>query len=226
MAYPRHVYVDPMAGNQIADSALGYVKELSSGDVIDGSLLWGADAGQLLIERVGAHCVTFFGGTFCVPSNTNSDWGLTPPAIGFVGVQFLIGDQIHYGWVRLMVQSGAQGPNMTITLMDYAYNSVPGEPIIAGEGSPTSIADVAQSFMQVSPNPFSSTLIVSMGMHKPGVVTCTVRALPGQAQFTRTVAPTGGPASITLDLASLAPGTYLLEMQTDGERMVRKVLKE
>jgi hypothetical protein len=80
--------------------------------------------------------------------------------------------------------------------------------------------------LHVVPNPFTSTVTISMGMHKADVVTCTVRALTGQALLTRTVAPTGGPASITLDLASLAPGTYLLEMQTDGERMVRKVVKE
>jgi hypothetical protein len=80
--------------------------------------------------------------------------------------------------------------------------------------------------LQVVPNPFTSTVTVSMNMSKADVVTCTVRALTGQALLTRTVAPTGGPASITLDLASLAPGTYLLEMQMDGERMVRKVVKE
>jgi hypothetical protein len=80
--------------------------------------------------------------------------------------------------------------------------------------------------LHVVPNPFTSTVTVSMNMSKADVVTCTVRALTGQALFTRTVAPTGGPASITIDLASLAPGTYLLEMQMDGERMVRKVVKE
>ncbi len=103
---------------------------------------------------------------------------------------------------------------------------MPGEPILAGESLPTSIARIAQSSMQISPNPFSSTLIVSMGMHKASVATCTVRALTGQALITRTFATTSGPSSITLDLASLAPGTYLLEMQTGGERIVRKVVKE
>ena len=34
------------------------------------------------------------------------------------------------------------------------------------------------------------------------------------------------PTILPLDLASLAPGTYLLEMQVDGERIVRKVVKE
>ncbi|MBK7087024.1 MAG: fibronectin type III domain-containing protein [Flavobacteriales bacterium] len=79
--------------------------------------------------------------------------------------------------------------------------------------------------LHVFPNPFTSILTVSMGMKTAGVVICTVRALTGQALITRTVAPSSGP-SITLDLGSLAPGTYLLEMQTGGERIVRKVMKE
>lgn len=80
--------------------------------------------------------------------------------------------------------------------------------------------------LQVVPNPFTSTVTVSMGMIKADVVTCTVRAVSGQALFTRTVAPAGGSSTITLDLASLAAGTYLLEMQVGGERIVRKVVKE
>ena len=86
--------------------------------------------------------------------------------------------------------------------------------------SPTS------GLLHVFPNPFTSILTVSMGMKQAGVVTCTVRALTGQALLTRSVAPNGGSSTITLDLASLAPGTYVLEMQVDGERIVRKVVKE
>ena len=225
MAYPRHVFVDPMPGNLIADSAMAYVNELSSGDAIDGSLLWGADAGQLLIEKVGASCTVWLGGSICAAIYPNGDWGLAPPATGFVGVQFLIGGQIHYGWVRLRVQSGPGG-TMNLFLLDYAYNSVPGEPILAGESLPTSIARIAQSSMQVSPNPFSSALSISLPTGTTGSVSCRVLSLFGQALVTRTAVPASGPSAITLDLGSLAPGTYLLEMQVDGERMVRKVLKE
>jgi hypothetical protein len=91
----------------------------------------------------------------------------------------------------------------------------------------TGVGESATSgLLHVFPNPFTSTLTVSMGMYKAGMVTCTLRALTGQALLTRTVAPTGGPASFTLDLGSLASGIYLLEMQVDGERIVRKVVKE
>ncbi|MBK6830904.1 MAG: T9SS type A sorting domain-containing protein [Flavobacteriales bacterium] len=143
------------------------------------------------------------------------------PGPRYLGLRFDIAGATHYGWARLRVPNADE-----FTLMDYAYNSVSDEPILAGEGAPTSIARIEHSSVQISPNPFSSTLSVSMSMKTAGVATCTVRALTGQTLLTRTVAPTSGPSSITLDLGSVAPGTYLLEMQTGGERIVRKVVKE
>jgi hypothetical protein len=80
--------------------------------------------------------------------------------------------------------------------------------------------------MQVAPNPFSSVLNITLPTGTTGAVNYRVLSLIGQAVITRTVAATSGPSSITLDLASLAPGTYLLEIETDGERLVRKVVKE
>ncbi len=65
-----------------------------------------------------------------------------------------------------------------------------------------------------------------MAAKETGVATCTVRALTGQSLVTRTFAASSVRSSIALDLGSLAPGTYLLEMQIDGERVVRNVLKE
>jgi len=221
------VSVFPVASNVIADTltwciSCGYYPlSLGMDRVIDGDLSWGETNGTLGQEVPDGNCPGW--GPACSgPPLGLVQW--TNASVGsprFLGLRFDIAGAIHYGWARLSIPNAGE-----FTLKDYAYNSVPGEPILAGEGSPTSIADVAHSSMQVSPNPFTSTLTVSMGMHKADVVTCTVRAVTGQALLTRTVAPTGGPASITLDLASLAPGTYLLEMQIGGERMVRKVVKE
>jgi hypothetical protein len=47
----------------------------------------------------------------------------------YMGAQFLIGADVHYGWVRIRT------PWAPITggiLEAYAYNTVPGEPILAG----------------------------------------------------------------------------------------------
>jgi hypothetical protein len=116
----------------------------------------------------------------------------------------------------------------SFTLRDYAYNSVPGEGILAGDvGSiTTGITSSALRGMQLSPNPFSTVLSITLPTGTTGTVICRVLSLTGQELLARTVAATSGSSAITLDLEALAPGTYLLEMQVDGERIVRKVVKE
>ncbi len=48
---------------------------------------------------------------------------------GYVGLHIKIGANTHYGWVRIQV--AASGEN--IIIKDYAYNSVPDEPILVGQ---------------------------------------------------------------------------------------------
>lgn len=48
---------------------------------------------------------------------------------GYLGFHFAIGTDTHYGWARVQV---ATNP-LTMTIKDYAYNSVAGEPIEAGQ---------------------------------------------------------------------------------------------
>ncbi len=45
----------------------------------------------------------------------------------FVGVKFLINDEIHYGWIRLNIPGPGGG-----TITGYAYETVPNKPITAG----------------------------------------------------------------------------------------------
>lgn len=48
---------------------------------------------------------------------------------GFVGLQFVIDGKIHYGWARLSVAlNGREG--ITATLTGYAYETIPGKPIV------------------------------------------------------------------------------------------------
>jgi len=47
----------------------------------------------------------------------------------YLGLEFQIGDSVHYGWARLNVGWG--GP---AELISYAYNAVPNQPIGVGEG--------------------------------------------------------------------------------------------
>jgi len=188
------------------------------GQMIGTNLSYSATNSMMRDASPGGSCPPF--GSACVPWPGFS-WSLVPE--GYLGLSFKIAGVTHYGWARLSIPSAAG-----FTLKDYAYNSVPGEAILAGDmGSiTTGITSTALRGMQLAPNPFTSVLSVSLPTGTTGSVLCRVLSLSGQELLTRTVATTSGPSAITLDLASLAPGSYLLEIETDGERIVRKVVKE
>jgi len=64
----------------------------------------------------------------------------------FLGLKLVEGSNFFYGWVRIEVK----GSNIEITVKDFAYNSQPNQPIIAGEGiMPTAenitISDIANN---------------------------------------------------------------------------------
>jgi hypothetical protein len=61
-----------------------------------------------------------------VTSPDYSDWnGQT----AYVGIKFTIADRFHYGWMQFEVSDAGDA----VTLIDYAYNTNPGEEILAGQ---------------------------------------------------------------------------------------------
>lgn len=56
----------------------------------------------------------------------------------FLGVEFQINGQLHYGWVRLTVSRVYKRPYFIgVLLKDYAYESTPNQAIKAGDRGPT-----------------------------------------------------------------------------------------
>jgi len=53
----------------------------------------------------------------------------------YLGLKFKICGQTHYGWARLSVSVSRQPPRVTATLTGYAYQTIPNQPIIAGNTS-------------------------------------------------------------------------------------------
>ena len=221
MSDPRlRVLIFPMGTNVIADMtwiSQQFPQCYQSGQVIGANLSYSVTNSMLRDASPGGGCPPHL--VACVPWPAFT-WANFPD--GYLGLRFTIAGETHYGWARLSIPS-AEG----FTLKDYAYNSVPDEAIIAGDDGSvsTGIPSSALRTMQVAPNPFSSTLNISLMPGTTGSVSYRVLSLAGQALVAHTVAATTGPSSITLDLASFAPGTYLLETQVDGERIVRKVVK-
>jgi hypothetical protein len=58
------------------------------------------------------------------------------PTNRYVGVRFFISGQMHYGWVRLTVNTSKQHV-MSATITGYAYETVPNKAILAGTAAKT-----------------------------------------------------------------------------------------
>ena len=55
-------------------------------------------------------------------------------SVGFVGIKFNLSGNAHFGWIRLHVDIGP-GTSITEKAIDWAYNDVAGQQILAGQGA-------------------------------------------------------------------------------------------
>ena len=60
---------------------------------------------------------------------TSPDYSEWNGQTAYAGIQFTIADQFHYGWMQFEVSDAGDA----VTLIDYAYNTNPGESIMAGQ---------------------------------------------------------------------------------------------
>lgn len=115
------VFCNGHSGAQVASSDF-VATALEAGDLIGASLSFDSFS-QLMIEQWSACCTkpAFCEGDWCSSGQTQ-----------YIGAGFLIAGVEHYGWVRTM-RFGEQEGNWGIVLYDFAYESQPQTPIIAGQ---------------------------------------------------------------------------------------------
>ena len=229
-AHPSWVKIDPLLGGAVADTLANHPLALITGRVIDGLLDWNSTTDQTLVN-VTTHC----SGPFCVPYISTGQWtyGNSLDTSLYLGLRFQTGGNTYYGWAHPTVLGNFSS---AFTLLEYAYNSVPDEFILAGDtGSviSTGMGKDMPRFVEISPNPFTSTLSVSIGGGQAHEVVCKVRGLTGQVYFSPLDRARGDNLegknkryNLTLDLAALAPGVYLLEVIVDGARSVHRIVRE
>ena len=73
----------------------------------------------------------------------------------YAGVQFLINNEIHYGWLRVSVKTAAN--RFTAVLTGYAYESIPNKPIVAGQTHDD--AGTVSSLLAPEPQPVTLGLL-------------------------------------------------------------------
>lgn len=120
------------------------VGALSQGDTIGLSLDWTMN----ITSYWNYNNYDFFANIGNYKTNTGYYYyyyGTPSPWLGaqdkYLGVRFQSGSNVHYGWVRLDIDSKLN----SITIKDYAYNTEPFSSIIAGEIGDTSSSSSIQN---------------------------------------------------------------------------------
>lgn len=109
-------YITPAMGNGVVVSKRHLAAVLPSGVPIDDTS-------------------TFYNGQATVARLVACD--LTKQVAGYLGLEFQIDGQTHYGWaqIEVFVSDYFRGPVMDTTLVGFAYETIPGQAIDTGQTS-------------------------------------------------------------------------------------------
>src|SRR5258706_872613 len=125
-------------------------------------------------------------------------------------MKFKIGNDFHYGWARLVVDTNAKW----MVLKDYAYNSKPNTAILAGEGILSGVSQSQDnSSIEIFPNPASSKLLLSGFNGNFSGAEILVLDLSGRKIFSEKISSSQN----EIDVSSLPNGIYLLELKNENE---------
>jgi len=186
------IMVTPLNSNEIGRSVTGnYPSALAPNSVINsGTYTWINGPSQVMVEK-SWHCITTMGthwASYYIGTWINASSKYLP-------LRLHVGMQIYYGWVRLNVSAVM----LNLTALDYAYNSSPGQSILAGEpmplvsslpagpfctGSSISIPVFAQANYYNAGNKFIAQLSNSAGSFTSPFLLDSISAIASDTIFT------------------------------------------
>jgi Secretion system C-terminal sorting domain len=120
--------ITPLHNDAVLSDTIYYPYALQANDSIAADLSsWLIAANQALAQLQWQcdRCGGAEDGHYCFRSFGTGHW-VNLSGDRYIGLQLIKGSNTYYGWVRL-----SKSP---FSVKDYAYNSIPGQPILAGEG--------------------------------------------------------------------------------------------
>lgn len=133
----------------------------------------------------------------------------------FIGLQFDIGGNTHYGWCRIAVDFGYNG----FTVMDYAYESTPDVKIDAG--SVNSYVGIDESLWTEGVHIFNHQDILNIKFlgHMPANATLEILDITGRMVETDQLTD----AISTKDVSGLTAGIYIVNVRSGEEVFSKKI---
>lgn len=143
---------------------------------------------------------------------------------GFWGLQFTSGAGAeHTGWVE--IECAADGA--TMTLKSYAFNSVAGDPINAGDAGSIGIGEVKNEGIKIGnvfPNPLSRGMAkMRVNAAKSETFTFELCNAMGTAVATETRNINAGNNVVNLDYTKVATGSYFVKISGENFSTFKKI---
>ena len=143
---------------------------------------------------------------------------------GFLGLKIVSGNQTYFGWVRLNVALTIGAPSSaTYTIKDYAYNSIPNQPILAGQTTATGIIESSfASSLNLFPNPATNNLTITLASSSKKV-NVSIIDITGEIIYKTTVRET---QKIEVKTEDFKSGIYVVQIQTADFIVTKKLIIE
>lgn len=210
---PSTVYASPLNGNALKDTfTTGNVPiPLQLNAVIDSNLLL-----QQSWQTSGSHTLRESGGIGPVGLwNNLSDY--------YLGLRLLQSGQTYYGWVRLRVN--VTSSYASVIVRDYAYNTIPNQPILAGQTVATGISPLSFGEglgVRLFPNPANNHLTIALPINNKKV-DVTIADITGKVIYKTIASDT---QIVEVNTQDFAVGIYVVHIQATDFTATRKFIVE
>ena len=124
--YNQAAFANPNANNEIIIDGMGSFSALNLNDPINASAnFYNLPSSTFL--ALGAQNLLVAQSISYSDTNYQGNW----PGVNdkFLGLKFIIGTNIHYGWLRMDLSPDCD----TLIIKDFAYNSTPNQGLLAGQ---------------------------------------------------------------------------------------------
>ncbi len=205
------ILATPLNGSAILMDSSGYPAKMNLNDIISANANWDTTAYQIIFQNLlsnGSTTTTYTG-----------NWNTATS--GFLGLRVIAGGQTHYCWIQMNAEAFASGTTAaTLTLMDYAYNSIPSQPILSGQTFATGIHENSfASSINLFPNPANNYFTIALGSSKKNVEV-DIADITGKIIYTTTANETN---KLEVNTGEFAEGIYIVQIQS-GEFIATKKL--
>ncbi len=134
----------------------------------------------------------------------------------YLGIKFKIASEYYYGWINLTTHVYAND-NMDFTIKGFAYNSVAGESIFAGdEGSGINVSEIKKSNFSVYPNPTKDILYIENVENISNLKLYDILGNKIELKISKN----------RINLSKLNSGVYFLNYTDEGYEIIKKIIKQ